>query len=276
MLPLLARFGALDDTSSRLAERDTARVAFHDFVAKAGDWPVAPAILDAMATWSFANAKEAMDALCALVEAGVLAGAEQATAPPTGSVPPRPVLRGLCMAVVDEADSILIDDARTPLILSRPTDARAQGERLRLALFLARQLREGQDFDLADATVGPRLTPAGRARLGQLCERMDDAWAMQRWREEQILLALAALRQFHRDVHYLVRDGGVHIVDANTGRIAIGRMWSRGIGGPPSTGPYCGATFGGSDSLPSISSCSSIFHGRLPGEICRKCRYFSN
>jgi preprotein translocase subunit SecA len=166
---------------------------------------------------------------CALVEAGVLADASQATSPPVGSAPPRPVLRGLCMAVVDEADSILIDDARTPLILSRPADTRAQGERLRLALFLARQLREGQDFDLADATAGPSLTRAGRARLGHLCERMDGAWAMQRWREEQILLALAALRQFHRDVHYLVRDGGVHIVDANTGRIAIGRMWSRGL-----------------------------------------------
>jgi len=170
---------------------------------------------------------------CALVESGVLTDAQQAgaplPAPPVGALPPRPVLRGLCMAVVDEADSILIDDARTPLILSTPADNRAQGERLRLALFLARQLREGPDYTMDSEGAGPRLSDAGRARLAQLCDRMDGAWAMQRWRDEQITLALAALCQFHRDVHYLVRDDEVHIIDANTGRIAIGRMWSRGL-----------------------------------------------
>lgn len=185
---------------------------------------------------SYATASEvAFDHLrdrCALADAGVLGEGQQGAAPlapPIGIAPPKPVLRGLCMAVVDEADSILIDDARTPLILSTPAADRAQGERLRLALFLARQLREGADYTMDSDGAGPRLSDAGRARLAQLCDRMDGAWAMQRWRDEQITLALAALRQFHRDVHYLVRDDEVHIIDANTGRIAIGRMWSRGL-----------------------------------------------
>ncbi len=163
---------------------------------------------------------------CSLADAGVMSDKLQA---PAGIGAPQPVLRGLCMAVIDEADSILIDDARTPLILSKTGDPRAQSERLRLALFLAKQLREGREYRMDGARAEPQLTESGRSRLGQLCDRMDGAWGMQRWRDEQITLALSALHQFHRDVHYLVRDDEVHIIDSNTGRVAIGRMWSRGL-----------------------------------------------
>jgi preprotein translocase subunit SecA len=167
---------------------------------------------------------------CSLADAGVLSDTLQAP-PSIGSTlgAQQPVLRGLCMAVIDEADSILIDDARTPLILSKAGDARAQSERLRLALFLAKQFREGREYRIDGTRAEPQLTEAGRSRLAQLCDRMDGAWSMKRWRDEQITLALSALHQFHRDVHYLVRDDEVHIIDSNTGRVAIGRMWSRGL-----------------------------------------------
>lgn len=165
---------------------------------------------------------------CSLADAGMLTDTMQAP-PRLPAAAPQLVLRGLCMAVIDEADSILIDDARTPLILSRAGDSRAQEQRLRLALFLARQLRAGHEYRMDHADTEPQLTAAGRTRLATLCNRMDGAWAMQRWRDEQITLALSALHRLQRDVHYLVRDGEVHIIDSNTGRLAIGRMWSRGL-----------------------------------------------
>ena len=141
---------------------------------------------------------------------------------------PSIVLRGLCMAIIDEADSILIDEACTPLILSRQVSQREADQRYRLALFLARQLVQGRDFSLpSPGTI--RLTEEGSTLLGTLTKSLDGAWKLKRYRDEQVSLGLSALHCFQRDVDYLVRDNGVHIVDGNTGRLAVGRVWSRGL-----------------------------------------------
>lgn len=141
---------------------------------------------------------------------------------------PSIVLRGLCMAIVDEADSILIDEACTPLILSRQVSAREADQRYRLALFLARQLVKGRDFSLPGNGV-IRLADDGSALLATLTKSLEGPWKLKRYREEQVCLALAALHCFQRDMDYLVRDDGIHIVDGNTGRLAVGRVWSRGL-----------------------------------------------
>lgn len=136
------------------------------------------------------------------------------------SASPGLVLRGLCMAIVDEAC--------TPLILSRPVSQREAEQRHRLALFLARQLQQGHDFTLAGA-ADVALTDAGQQRLAELSSSLGGPWRWQRHTREQVSLALVALHGFHRDRHYLVRDGEVHIVDGHTGRLAVGRVWSRGL-----------------------------------------------
>lgn len=138
------------------------------------------------------------------------------------------VLRGLCMAVVDEADSILIDEACTPLILARAADLREADQRYRLALFLARQLRPEVDY-LRGEGLQVRITGAGEARLAQLSASMQGAWRWRRYRHDQVACALQALHAFQRDVHYLVRDEAIHIIDDTTGRLAVGRSWSRGL-----------------------------------------------
>lgn len=139
------------------------------------------------------------------------------------------VLRGLCMAIIDEADSVLIDEALTPFILSESYAEPSQIKLCGIALHLAGALNEGTHFQRR----GPHefeLTDAARARLA---ERVDTdqhpLWAIPRYREELVTLALSARLRFHRDEHYIVRDGGVHIVDANTGRVSEGRTWSRGL-----------------------------------------------
>ena len=141
---------------------------------------------------------------------------------------PSIVLRGLCMAIVDEADSILIDEACTPLILSKQISQREADQRYRLALFLARQLVKTRDFLLPGHGV-VRLTEDGTTLLASLTKSLEGPWKLKRYREEQVCLGLSALHCFQRDVDYLVREDGIHIVDGNTGRLAVGRVWSRGL-----------------------------------------------
>jgi preprotein translocase subunit SecA len=138
------------------------------------------------------------------------------------------VLRGLCMAVIDEADSILIDEACTPLVLSQALPSRQAEQQHRLSLFLARQMQVGRDFDW-----GPQQAlnwhEVGVERLASLAANLQGPWKLKRYREDQVGLALTALHVLERDAHYLLRDGEVHIIDGTTGRLAIGRAWSRGL-----------------------------------------------
>lgn len=138
------------------------------------------------------------------------------------------VLRGLYYGIVDEADSVFIDEARTPLILSATVaafDEQAQCER---ALELAERLVPVADYtiDLADRTV--TLTPAGEDRVAALA---GDAgiWQSARARDEMVAQAVTALTLFRRDQHYVVADGKVQIVDELTGRIMADRAWERGL-----------------------------------------------
>ncbi len=153
-------------------------------------------------------------------------------------MPPRPdndndismpvrVLRGLCMAIIDEADSVLIDEALTPFVLSESYAEAAQIGLCTSALQIAKSL-------LADTHYRPQgnmeLTEAGREYIARQLDSNEHAlWAIPRYREELVQVALTALHIFHRDERYIVRDGKVHIVDANTGRVAEGRAWSRGL-----------------------------------------------
>jgi preprotein translocase subunit SecA len=140
-----------------------------------------------------------------------------------------PLLRGLCLAIIDEADSILIDEARTPFVLSRSQPGVEEACYLDQSLSLARTLAEGTDFTLDAGLLDAALTPAGRERIEQASVSLGPVWRNRLHREEAISTALAALHLYHRDQHYLVREGQVVIIDHTTGRIAPGRAWSRGL-----------------------------------------------
>jgi preprotein translocase subunit SecA len=139
------------------------------------------------------------------------------------------VLRGLCMALIDEADSVLLDEARVPFILSRAGATQSCPEHFERALALAARLERGRDFSLDAELRSAELTRAGREALAANAQTADRLWALPRYREEAVSLALAALHVFHRDRDYLVRDGRVELIDATTGRTAPGRAWSRGL-----------------------------------------------
>jgi preprotein translocase subunit SecA len=138
----------------------------------------------------------------------------------------RLLLRGLQFAIVDEADSVLVDEARTPLILSAQA-RQGQEERLhRDALDLAQQLSEG-DFRIGDQ--GVEIRDSGLDKLETLIGPLSGVWRGPRRREQLVRQALTALHVFQRDKHYLLRDGKVVIIDENTGRLMPDRSWEQGM-----------------------------------------------
>ena len=138
----------------------------------------------------------------------------------------RTLLRGLWMAIVDEADSVLLDEALMPLVLSRPEAVPESHEVLAIACTQARALAPGLHYALDTAHRCAALTDAGLLHL------RSDASACARFRTprhqaEYVETALAALNLYRRDRDYLVRGDAVQIIDEATGRAAPGRVWSR-------------------------------------------------
>ena len=146
-----------------------------------------------------------------------------------GAAAPSPLLRGLCFSIVDEADGVLIDEARTPLLLATERSTPEQRTVYRRALRLAKALEDGTHFRIRGAAGPVELNDAGRQRLAELAAPLPGFWSGPRRREEWVTRALTALHVFTRDRDYLVRDGCVEIIDAPTGRAAPDRSWGQGL-----------------------------------------------
>ena len=136
------------------------------------------------------------------------------------------LLRGLQFAIVDEADSVLIDEARTPLILSTKGDSTKEEAMYRQALDIARALDDAH-FRIEDSAV--ELTAAGSERVRELAQGLGGIWSGPRRSELLVRQALTALKLFDRDKHYLVRDDKVQIIDEYTGRLMPDRSWEHGL-----------------------------------------------
>jgi preprotein translocase subunit SecA len=151
------------------------------------------------------------------------------------------VQRGHNFAIVDEVDSILVDEARTPLIISGPseesTDKYYKINRIIPKLTRGEEIKgkePGESYTTGDYTVDEKhrsaaLTEEGIAKVEKLlgCGNLyqPENWATL----HHVQQALKALVLFHRDKDYLVQDGQVIIVDEFTGRVMPGRRWSDGL-----------------------------------------------
>ena len=123
---------------------------------------------------------------------------------------------------------MLIDEARTPLILSAGEGNDRDPAMFDLFLARARLLRRGVDFAMSGGERRPELRPAGRAALAAWQDE-PPPWNVPAERERLAQLALTALHALHRDEAYLVRDGKAEIIDEFTGRILPDRSWSDGL-----------------------------------------------
>jgi preprotein translocase subunit SecA len=140
------------------------------------------------------------------------------------------LLRGLHFAIIDEADSVLIDEARVPLILSGSEERRANAAGIyETALDIARRLAPGDDFHVREKEKAVRLRGPGKDKIGRYAAGLDGLWAIRRAREELVHHALAVLHLYQRDVQYIVADGKVQIVDEYTGRVLPDRTWESGV-----------------------------------------------
>jgi preprotein translocase subunit SecA len=138
-------------------------------------------------------------------------------------------LRGLHFALIDEADSVLIDEGRTPLIISGTADSDIDADAVSGALQLAATLEDGVDYFLSPEERRVFLTAHGQEKVTAFAEGRGRPWNSVITREELAREALAALHLFHRGEQYVVADGKVQIVDEYTGRIMPDRFWSDGL-----------------------------------------------
>jgi preprotein translocase subunit SecA len=153
------------------------------------------------------------------------------------------VQRDLHYAIVDEVDSILIDEARTPLIISGPaeesTDLYYRIDRIIPRLKRAATIVEGKLSEVEAQTAGDYIIDEKSRAVAlteqgiQTCEgllRVDNLYDPQHITVlHHIQQALRAHTLYRRDVEYVVKDGGVIIVDEFTGRLMPGRRWSDGL-----------------------------------------------
>lgn len=144
------------------------------------------------------------------------------------------VQRALSFAIVDEADSILIDEARTPLIISQPSST--VEAHYALADHLVRTLKPGRDFDIEEKSRQATLTESGLDRVeswlsqnGHLPEGSTLYSPVNLHLLRYIGSAIKAHHLFVRDRDYVVQDGEIKIVDDSTGRILEGRQWQDGL-----------------------------------------------
>jgi preprotein translocase subunit SecA len=138
-------------------------------------------------------------------------------------------MRGLHFALVDEADSVLIDEARTPLIISGLAPSDIDPDAVARALELAATLEDGVDYFLSPEDRRVFLTAHGQQRVTAFAEGRERPWNSIITREELAREALAAIYLFRRDEQYVVIDGKVQIVDEYTGRVMPDRFWSDGL-----------------------------------------------
>ena len=139
------------------------------------------------------------------------------------------LLRGLCFGIVDEADSVLIDEARTPLILSREIEQPFAASVYRDALDMAAQLSAGDDYAVLEQEREVVLNATGKVRMAELVEGRSEFWSRPRRRESLVQQALCAQLIYKKDDHYLVMDDKVQIIDQNTGRLMPDRSWEMGL-----------------------------------------------
>jgi preprotein translocase subunit SecA len=136
------------------------------------------------------------------------------------------VQRPFNFCILDEVDSILIDEARTPLIISGAIDS--LDEKYNRANELSLLLKRNIDYEIDEKARNVILTDNGIVKCEQMLNGLDLYDVLNPW-APYILNSIKAKELFIKDVHYIVKDEEIIIVDEFTGRIMEGRRWSDGL-----------------------------------------------
>lgn len=139
------------------------------------------------------------------------------------------VMRGLDTAIVDEADSVLIDEAVTPLIISRAQDNKPMAEIYRTASGIAASLESDIDYHLDLKYKEVKLTKEALKKIETLSMSLPGIWRGPSRRVELIQQALTAREFYKKEKQYVIQDGKIVIVDEFTGRLMPNRTWRQGL-----------------------------------------------
>ncbi|MBW8846214.1 MAG: preprotein translocase subunit SecA, partial [Burkholderiales bacterium] len=220
MLPLFEFFGLTGSFVKGGMEPDERRAAYrHSICYVSGKELVFDYLKDRLAGHGLLPARVA--GLRGFVQAGAAA---------------EPLIPALHFAIVDEADSVLIDEARTPMIISQEAEGIHEAALLSWAMAGARALQENEHYRRADGRREIELLPAALDACPPLPDGVRPVWRARTWREQLLRQALTALHLYQRDQHYILAPGEkaeeglkVQIVDESTGRVMADRSWEQGL-----------------------------------------------
>ncbi|MGF6147252.1 preprotein translocase subunit SecA [Kingella potus] len=139
------------------------------------------------------------------------------------------IIPALHFCIVDEADSILIDEARTPLIISRETESLIEPALLQWAIYIARGLQEGIHFSINYAQHDIMLHPDALRESQPPPAEVRSVWQNAAWQRLIVKQALSALHLYRINEHYIIQDGIIQIIDESTGRRMPDRSWEQGL-----------------------------------------------
>ncbi|MGE3107909.1 MAG: hypothetical protein AB7G11_16785 [Phycisphaerales bacterium] len=141
-----------------------------------------------------------------------------------------PMVPGLCAALVDECDAVLIDEGVVPLIIARSRREDEMSLIYSQASQIARRLDDQADYKIDHVRRRADLTRRGKHRTIEMCAQLDEPiWRASRRAEELVKQALVALHCYLRGHQYEIVDGRVVIVDEYTGRFLADRSWEHGL-----------------------------------------------
>ncbi len=139
------------------------------------------------------------------------------------------VLRGLHFGIIDEADSVLIDEAVTPLIISRPVKDQQLEEALKTALQICRHLESGIHYEVNYRFRDIYLSENQWEQLMPAISHFPPWWRSPERFREAIRLTLLAREFYHKDIQYVIQDEKLELIDESTGRIMLHRTWQHGV-----------------------------------------------
>jgi len=139
------------------------------------------------------------------------------------------VMRGLGSVIVDEADSVLIDEAVTPLIISRHMENKLLEKAVKIAMEIALGLTAGIHYKINHKYKDIRFTQKGYTAMAQATQTLPGMWKGEARREELVKQAVRALNFYKKDEQYVIQEDKIVIVDMSTGRMMPSRSWSHGL-----------------------------------------------
>ncbi|MDD2863823.1 MAG: DEAD/DEAH box helicase [Methylococcales bacterium] len=138
-------------------------------------------------------------------------------------------MRGLHSVIIDEADSVLSDEAITPLIISVEGQNHLLKEAVQITKSIIDKLQLGIHYTLNSRYRDIELNALGKALIEDLAGELPSIWKIALWRDELIQQALIAREFFIKEHHYTIIDEKLVIVDEKTGRLMHGRTWRYGL-----------------------------------------------